>query len=406
MEGRPVSTESGVRLVPEDALPAGALPESTVPESASATLVRFRDGVQARLSGRWVAAHAPAVEAAAGQIAGAAREGGRVQIDLSGLARLDTLGAWVLERTRAEIEAAGRAVDYAGALPEHRILLREVAYRETAPAGARRRAGPLDAVAALGAGVRRLGREVVAWVGFLGETVAACLRVLARPRSFRGAALVNQMEQIAFRGAPIIMLIAFLVGCIVTQQGIIQLQRFGAQSYVVNMIGILTLRELGVLLTAIMVAGRSGSAFTAEIGSMRMREEVDALRVMGLDPIEILIVPRILALMLALPLLAFLADLAALAGGALTSLLYGGMSIDAFLSRLQTAVSYRHAAIGLIKAPFMALIIGVIATSEGFAVEGSAESLGRHVTASVVKSIFMVIVLDGVFAIFFAAIDL
>jgi phospholipid/cholesterol/gamma-HCH transport system permease protein len=389
MEGRPVSTEAHAR----------------VPETASATLVRFRDGVQARLSGRWTADQAPAVEAAAAEIAGASAPG-RVQIDLSELGRLDTLGAWVLERTRREMEAAGRSVDYAGALPEHRILLREVAFREAAPGAPQRRPGIVDALAALGAGVRHLGAEALAWIGFLGEVVAACLRVLSRPRSFRRAALVNQLEQIAFRGTPIIMLIAFLVGCIVTQQGIIQLSRFGAQSYVVNMIGILSLRELGVLLTAIMVAGRSGSAFTAEIGSMRMREEVDALRVMGLDPIEILIVPRILALMLALPMLAFLADLAALAGGALTSLAYGGMSIDAFLSRLQNAVSYRHVAIGLIKAPFMALILGIIATSEGFAVEGSAESLGRHVTASVVKSIFMVIVLDGVFAIFFAAIDL
>ncbi|MGY2049968.1 ABC transporter permease [Methylobacterium sp. JK268] len=369
--------------------------------------MQFRDGIQARLAGRWTADQAPAVEASAAAIAAGADPGGRVQIDLSGLLRLDTLGAFVLERTRSEIEAAGRTVDYAGARPEHRILLREVAYREPTPAPERRRGlSPLDGLAAIGAGMRHVGAEVLSWLGFLGEVVAACLRVLARPRSFRAAALVNQVEQIALRGTPIIMLIAFLVGCIVTQQGLIQLQRFGAQSFVVNMIGILTLRELGVLLTAIMVAGRSGSAFTAEIGSMRMREEVDALRVMGLDPIEILIVPRILALMLALPMLGFLADLAALAGGALTSAAYGNLSLDAFLSRLQGVVTIRHVIVGMLKAPFMALIIGIIATSEGFRVEGSAESLGRHVTASVVKSIFMVIVLDGVFAIFFAAIDL
>ncbi|MFE1598695.1 ABC transporter permease [Methylobacterium sp. ID0610] len=376
-----------------------------MPEAASAALLRTSDGVQARLSGRWTADQAPAVETAAAEIAAA--QAGRIRIDLAGLTRLDTLGAWVLERTRSEIEATGRAVDYAGALPEHRILLREVAYREPDVSPARRRrVNPIDLLDGIGAGVRRLGGEGLSWLGFLGEVVAACLRVLSRPRSFRSAAFVNQMEQIGLRGTPIIMLISFLVGCIVTQQGIIQLQRFGAQSFVVNMIGILTLRELGVLLTAIMVAGRSGSAFTAEIGSMRMREEVDALRVMGLDPIEILIVPRILALMLALPMLGFLADLAALMGGALTSLAYGNLSLDAFLSRLQAAVSFRHALVGMLKAPFMALIIGIIATSEGFRVEGSAESLGRHVTASVVKSIFMVIVLDGVFAIFFAAIDL
>lgn len=368
-------------------------------DPACVAVERMRDGVAARLAGRWTADQAPAVEAAAAEIVAA---GAPVVIDLSGLARLDTLGAWVLERTRAALPA-GTA--YAGASPEHLILLREVAYREAAPGPRRRRFHPLDPLASLGSGVRSLGSQGLAGLAFLGEVVAGCLRVLARPRSFRGPALINQIEQIALRGAPIIMLISFLVGCIVTQQGIIQLQRFGAQSYVVNMIGILTLRELGVLLTSIMVAGRSGSAFTAEIGSMRMREEVDALRVMGLDPIEILIVPRILALMLALPLLAFLADLAALAGGAFTSFLYGGLSLEAFTFRLQNAIGFRHLVIGLIKAPFMALIIGIIASVEGFMVEGSAESLGRHVTASVVKSIFMVIVLDGLFAVFFAAID-
>ena len=243
-------------------------------------------------------------------------------------------------------------------------------------------------------------------MAFLGEVVAACGRVALRPSTFRGTALVNQLEHIAFRGVPIIMLISFLVGCIVAQQGIFQLQRFGAATFVVNLVGILILRELAVLLTSIMVAGRSGSAFTAEIGSMRMREEVDALRVMGLDPIEILILPRILALVIGLPILAFLAVLAGLAGGGLTAVLYGGMTAEGFVARLQAVVEARHLAVGLIKAPFMALIIGVIATIEGFAVEGSAESLGRHVTASVVKSIFMVIVLDGFFAVFFAAIGL
>ncbi len=384
----------GGRPVPTEPITRGADP-------AHAAVERVRDGLAARLTGRWTADQAPAVEgAAAAMLAGAA--GAPLVIDLSSLSRLDTLGAWVLERTRAALPA-GTA--YAGASPEHLILLREVAYREAAPAARARRFHPLDPVANLGSGVRSLGHQGLAGLAFLGEVVAGCLRVLARPRSFRGPALVNQIEQIALRGAPIIMLIAFLVGCIVTQQGIIQLQRFGAQSYVVNMIGILALRELGVLLTSIMVAGRSGSAFTAEIGSMRMREEVDALRVMGLDPIEILIVPRIIALMLALPLLAFLADLAALAGGALTSWLYGGLSLEAFAFRLQNAIGLRHVLIGLIKAPFMALIIGIIASVEGFLVEGSAESLGRHVTASVVKSIFMVIVLDGLFAVFFAAID-
>jgi phospholipid/cholesterol/gamma-HCH transport system permease protein len=224
------------------------------------------------------------------------------------------------------------------------------------------------------------------------------------PSRFRVAALTNQLEQIAFRGVPIIVLISFLVGCIVAQQGIFQLQRFGAQTFVVNLVGILILRELGVLLTSIMVAGRSGSAFTAEIGSMKMREEIDALKVMGLDPIEVLIVPRVLALLIGLPILAFLSSMAALVGGALVAWGYGDIPPDVFLARLKATITLNTFLVGLIKAPFMALVIGVIASIEGMAVEGSAESLGRRVTSSVVKSIFMVIVLDGFFAIFFAAI--
>ncbi|KAB1074678.1 ABC transporter permease [Methylobacterium planeticum] len=356
------------------------------------------------LGGRWTADQAAAVEAAAARIAAFA-QARPVLVDLSRVLRLDTLGAWVLERTRSEIEAAGGRLAYAGASPEHRILLGEMALKNPEAPPSRRRGRILGFLEDFGRRVVGAKADLVTGLAFFGEVVAACIRVAGRPSTFRGTALVNQIEQVALRGVPIIVLISFLVGGIVAQQGIFQLQRFGAQTFVVNLIGLLILRELGVLLTSIMVAGRSGSAFTAEIGSMRMREEVDALRVMGLDPIEILIVPRILALVIGLPILAFIASLAALAGGGLTAMLYGGMTIEGFLSRLQAAISLHHVAVGLIKAPFMALIIGIIATIEGFEVEGSAESLGRHVTASVVKSIFMVIVLDGLFAVFFAAID-
>jgi phospholipid/cholesterol/gamma-HCH transport system permease protein len=256
----------------------------------------------------------------------------------------------------------------------------------------------------VGQNVSGAGQDLVKGVAFLGELMAALVRVVVHPRRFRKAAVINQLEQIAYRGVPIIVLISFLVGCIVSQQGIFQLVKFGATAFVVDLTGILVLRELGVLLTSIMVAGRSGSAFTAEIGSMKMREEIDALRVMGLDPIEVLIAPRILALVIGLPLLTFVSSIAALFGSGLTAWVYGDISPDVFLSRLKGAVAMNTFLAGLIKAPFMALVIGIIATLEGLAVEGSAESLGRHVTSSVVKAIFMVIVLDGLFAMFFAAI--
>jgi phospholipid/cholesterol/gamma-HCH transport system permease protein len=166
------------------------------------------------------------------------------------------------------------------------------------------------------------------------------------------------------------------------------------------------LREIGVLIVAIMVAGRSGSSYTAELGSMKMREEIDALRTMGFDPVEVLILPRILVLIIALPVLTFLGCMAALYGGGLVAWLYGGISPDIYLSRMTEAISLTHFKVGMIKAPFMGLIIGVVACAEGLRVKGSAESLGLRTTASVVQSIFLVIVLDGLFAIFFASIGM
>ncbi|HEY8564285.1 MAG TPA: MlaE family lipid ABC transporter permease subunit [Beijerinckiaceae bacterium] len=380
------------------------MPQATLAREPQANIDDAGGEVRATLAGRWTAEHAPLVEAHAQALAEAAQASRRVIVDLSGVERLDTLGAWVLDRTRHDLGQLGYAADFVGARPEHNILLNEVAYRGFQPQPPPRRSGFTDFLADIGQAVSRAGRDFMGGIGFLGEFSLALVRVLSRPARFRGKALINQLEQVAYRGVPIIVLISFLVGCIVAQQGIFQLQRFGATTFVVNLIGILILRELAVLLTSIMVAGRSGSAITAEIGSMQMREEIDALRVMGLDPIEVLIVPRILALILGLPLLTFLSALSALFGGGVTAWIYGDISPDVFLSQLQASIAMNTFLVGLIKAPFMALVIGIIAAIEGLAVEGSAESLGRRVTSAVVKGIFMVIVLDGVFAIFFAAI--
>jgi phospholipid/cholesterol/gamma-HCH transport system permease protein len=364
---------------------------------------RTGEEVRILLSGRWTAHQAAMVETLAADVAVEA-DRPRMILDLTGVTRLDTLGAWVLDRTRHELGAKGLTADFINPSPEQRILLEEMAYRGFQPPAEKRPSRLMDFFVDVGQSMVGAWRDLVFGVAFLGEVVSAFLRVMARPKRFRGTSLVNQLEQVAFRGVPIIVLISFLVGCIVAQQGIFQLQRFGAVALVVDLTSILVMRELGVLLTSIMVAGRSGSAFTAEIGSMKMREEIDALKVMGLDPMEVLIVPRILALVFGLPLLTFLSGLAALMGSAITAWLYGDISIEVFLARLQSVAAINTFLVGLIKAPFMALVIGIIACIEGFRVAGSAESLGRHVTSSVVKAIFMVIVLDGFFAIFFAAI--
>jgi phospholipid/cholesterol/gamma-HCH transport system permease protein len=218
--------------------------------------------------------------------------------------------------------------------------------------------------------------------------------------------MVNHLERVAWNAVPIILLITLLIGAILAQQGIFHFRRFGADIYVVDMVGVLVLRELGVVIVCIMVAGRSGSAYTAELGSMKMREEVDALRTMGFDPVEVLILPRILALVIAVPILTFLGSMAALYGGGLVSWFYGGITPTVFISRLRDAISMQTFEVGMIKAPFMAVIIGLVACVEGLQVQGSAESLGTKTTDSVVKSIFLVIVLDGAFAVFFAAIGI
>ncbi|MDF2117545.1 ABC transporter permease [Roseiarcaceae bacterium H3SJ34-1] len=361
-------------------------------------------GVHIALSGIWTVQKSAPMEAAARGIAKAANGAQNVTLDLSQIDKLDTAGAWLIDRARVGFETAGAAATLEGSKPDYDILLQEAHYRTFEDARARSTHPLIDLLVDIGQSVVDAGKDIFAGIAFLGEVVGVLLLAMVSPRRFRFTSVVYHIESFAFRALPIILLINFLVGCIVAQQGIFQFARFGASAFVVDLIGILVLRELAVLLTSIMMAGRSGSAITAELGSMKMREEIDALRVMGLDPIEVLVLPRILALIISLPILTFLADLAAIFGGMLVAWVYGDMSPEIFAARLQNAIGMNTFMVGLIKAPFMALMIGMIAVIEGFAVQGSAESLGRQVTGSVVKSIFMVIFVDGLFAMFFAAI--
>lgn len=354
------------------------------------------------LAGDWVALQAPALEALVADLAPKARV---VSLDGAQISSLDTLGAYLLTKLRRELEASGRVVTITGLSSGAETLVAEVS--ETPPHVEPRKEGvsALSLLEDIGEAVVEAGRDVVDGVAFLGAVVLAMGRLITGKSRFRVPAVINQLERVGLRGVPIVVLISFLVGAIIAQQSIFQLRTFGTVHFVADLLGILVLRELAVLLTAIMIAGRSGSSFTAELGSMKMREEVDALQTMGLDPLEVLVVPRILALIIALPLLTFLAAMAGIAGGALVAFWYGGVSAEVFFSRLQNAIGMNTFMVGMIKAPFMALVIGVIACIEGFAVRGSAESLGIHTTASVVKAIFVVIVVDGLFAMFFAAIN-
>jgi phospholipid/cholesterol/gamma-HCH transport system permease protein len=320
---------------------------------------------------------------------------------------LDTLGAWLLEKmSRRALEAGhpativGVASRYTGLIEDVRQVNRRKPVNQATP-------NPVLArLEAIGRSTFCAAEDVSAFLQMLGALGAASFGVLRRPRSLRLKSLVYHLHQVGWQAIPIIALVTFLIGAIIAQQGIFHFRKFGAESYVVDLVGILILREIGVLIVAIMVAGRSGSAYTAELGSMKMREEIDALSTMGLDPVEVLILPRIIALVLALPILAFIGSMAALYGGGLVAWFYGGMSPAIFIARLHEAVSVTHFEVGMIKAPFMALVIGIVASSEGLRVKGSAESLGKQTTISVVKSIFLVIVLDGAFAVFFASIGM
>lgn len=372
-------------------------PPEFVSETAG-TSIRFK------LSGSWTIDASAALESRAEAMVGAAERVAEVTLDFDGVERLDTAGAWLVDRSRRSIAAKGIKTRIERLKPEFRILLSEVEGRDAVAPSARRGFLVVNILADIGQGVVSFGRDMFVGVAFLGELAISLGKLVRNPFRFRLTSLVFHIEAFAFRSVPIIALINFLVGAIVSQQGIFQLRQFGAVTFAADLIGILILRELGVLLTSIMIAGRSGSAITAEIGSMKMREEVDALQVMGLSAMDVLVVPRLLALVISLPLLTFIADMSAIFGGLVTGWIYGGISPAAFAHRLQAAINLKTFSAGLIKAPFMALVIGLIAAVEGLNVQGSAESLGRQVTASVVKAIFMVIVVDGLFAMFFASI--
>ena len=370
----------------------------------SVTRETAQDGVVLALAGTWTVGSGRELEAAGASLVEPAHDAKRVILDLSQLQRMDTAGAWFIDRARVELAAAGATATYRGARPEYATLLQDAGYHQ--PEASKRHPPPhgIALLSAVGETVHDSGVDFIDIVDYLGEIVVMFLRLAPRPWSWRWTSMVHHLEMFGLRSVPIIMLINFLVGAIVTQQGIFQLAKFGASSYAVDLVGVLGLRELGVLMTSIMIAGRTGSAITAEIGSMKMREEIDALKVMALDPLEVLIIPRLVALTIALPVLTFLADMAQIGGGLIVSWLYAGVTPQSFLLRLQNAIGINTFMVGLIKAPFMAVVIGLIASTEGMEVRGSAESLGRCVTSSVVKSIFMVIVLDGLFAMFFAAV--
>ena len=363
--------------------------------------------LELRPRGSWVAANAATLERLSNKVVPQLEGSAAVKVNMAEVHELDTLGAWLLEKICRRVTAAGHRADVLGVAEDYAGLIEEVhQVNRRTPIPLPARNPLLVKVSDIGRSTIGASEDVTAFLQMLGSLCLAIVGVLRRPKSLRLTSLSYQLYRVGWQAIPIVVLITFLIGAIIAQQGIFHFRKFGADSYVVDMVGILVLRELGVLIVAIMVAGRSGSAYTAELGSMKMREEIDALSTMGLDPVEVLMLPRIVALICALPILSFIGSMAALYGGCLVAWFYGGMGPAIFIARLHDAISVTHFEVGIIKAPFMALVIGIVACSEGLRVKGSAESLGQHTTTSVVKSIFLVIVLDGFFAVFFASIGM
>ena len=366
------------------------------------TVSEGEDTIRISVRGSWTAERLGVLE---DEIAGLQMRGGSrdLEIDLSGVQAFDTYGVWLLEKLRRQHESTGSSVRFSGIADSAKPLFDEMTAVNRAAPSPMADGSALDRLAGH---LTELLRDIADFSKMLGATAIALAGALASPGKFRFTTTIHQFDRVGWRALPIVLLVTLIIGAIIAQQGFFHFSNFGADLYVVDMIGFLIMREIGVLLVAIMVAGRSGSAFTAELGSMRMREEVDALRTMGLDPVAVLALPRTLALVIALPILTFVGSMAALFGAGLVAVYYAGLSPDLFIDRLREAISLDHLRVGLIKAPFIGLVIGTIACAEGFRVAGSTTSLGYHTTQSVVKSIFMVIVLDGLFALFFSGIGM
>lgn len=327
-------------------------------------------------------------------------DGPIARIDLSDISEIDTVGAWVASTIASDHEAevtgasdrAMRLIDaLKGSRGEEEVTAPRLPVWTRVP----------DAI---GDKVYNVRDGVFGVLGFLGALIAAVGNLIRHPRRFRWLALVRQLELVGVSALPIVGLMSFLIGIVIAQQGAVQLAQFGAETLTINLVGRITLRELGVLMTAIMVAGRSGSAFAAQLGTMKLTEEIDAMRTIGIAPMEALVIPRILAAILMMPLLGFYAALVAIVGGAVIGDVMLGIPFYTFLARIQDVVPIYDLWVGLVKAPVFGLIVALAGCYHGMQVKGNSEEVGRRTTMAVVSAIFAVIVTDAFFAVFFTEI--
>jgi phospholipid/cholesterol/gamma-HCH transport system permease protein len=383
-------------------------PRRTMTAGGWLTGAREDDRLLIEAGGAWTLEQLARLDAARQTVLiAAAADGAAARIDLKTLEALDTAGAWLLQRLERDLASLGWRVELVGLSDGHAALLAEVGRLQAPPPAPAAEINPFVRVLAnLGRGTLAACEEALRLLSFFGQTVLTTGRLLRRPWRLRLISLTHHLEQTCVNALPVVGLISFLIGIVMAYQGADQLRRFGAEIFTVDLLAISALREIGILLTAVVVAGRSGSAFTAQIGMMKVNEEIDALRTLGLDPIEVLVLPRLLALMIALPLLAFFADILALFGGGVMCAFVLDISPDQYINRLSEAIWPSTFWVGLVKAPVFAFLIAMVGCYEGLTVDGSAESVGRKTTLSVVVAIFLVIVFDAIFSIVFSSLGL
>ncbi|WP_186350557.1 ABC transporter permease [Pseudomonas lundensis] len=354
------------------------------------------------ISGDWTLANYTRLKQLNAQLAG--KYDDNTQVDLDDVTRLDTAGASLLVELLGA-ERVSQLADTTSRLPAADRALLQTVYSSMrdfcVPTKAAEENTGIQVLSRIGCAVDKLWQDSLQLLGFIGLILQTLARNLFRPKQWRITPVVAHIEQIGLNAAPIVVLLTFMVGAVVAFLGATVLANFGAGIFTVDLVAFSFLREFGVLLTAILLAGRTASAFTAQIGSMKANEEIDAIRTLGLDPMDLLVLPRVLALLIALPLLTFLAMMAGILGGAVVCIVSLGISPDMFISLLHSDIGVQHFLVGMVKAPFFAFLIAAVGCLEGFKVAGSAESVGEHTTSSVVQSIFIVIVLDAVAALFF-----
>lgn len=362
---------------------------------AEANLEITRDGATVRCSGVWTLQGIPLIERKIAQLAWPAA--GAVIFDGTAVTALDSAGAWLVFRTQRQLEHNKLTVSIQGLSPEHEALLQLI--QTHAPVKISPGLPHYSFLNQFGRNVWRHLDEFNGLLGFLGEIAVAMLSSLAHPSRIRWRAILYNLQIAGFNALPIVGLLGFLMGVVVAYQGAVQLARYGANIFVADLVGLSILREMAPLLTAIIVAGRSGSAYAAQIGTMKVTEEIDALHTIGISPMELLVLPKMLALLVALPLLTIYADILGVLGGMMMAQTQLDVSFSDFLDRFGVAVSMSYFLAGLGKAPVFAAIIALVGCFQGFRVSGSADSVGRQTTVSVVQAIFLVIVFDAVFSV-------